>query len=515
MNLQAFTPATDFASTNALFPAIWESVAYFKPETFLSALFIVAILVDITVGKKNKLILPLLTLFGLLATTFFVVEQMTMPAKNLFLGMVALDAFAVFFKFLFIAAGILAVVLTMDSDELNSPKVAGLGEYYSLVIAMTLGMFLMASASDLLMMYVSLELVSFSSYVMTGYLKGQVRSTEAALKYIIYGAVSSGLMIYGMSILYGLTGSTNIYAIHQFLTTHPTDNITLVLSGILIMGGFGYKIGAVPFHFWTPDVYEGAPTPVTAFLSVASKSAGFAMLIRFFNVTIPASSDDIKLAFTEFNWVSLLALISVASMTIGNFTAIWQSNVKRLLAYSSIAHAGYILLGVIVGGAVGTQAVMFYLATYMIMNVGAFFVVVLISNKIGSDELSDYKGIGARMPLAAAALTIFLVSLTGLPPTAGFIGKYLLFAAMLGKGTFYLWLAVIAVLNSVVSLYYYFKIPLNMYLRQSENPDRSPLQFGFVSNGIIAVLMVATVVLGIFFAPLFDLTKNSVMILMK
>lgn len=491
------------------------SVGMFLPELFLSALFIAVIIIDLIVGKRNQWIVPMVSLIGLTATGFLVAQQHAILEQQIFLGMYAVDAFAIFFKYLFIVSGVLAIVISLDAEELTTVEKdenpRSLGEYYAIVVAMVLGMFLMASATDMLMMYLSLELVSIASYVLTGYLKGQVRSSEAALKYVIYGAVSSGLMIYGISILYGLTGQTNIFAINEFLFTHEVDAITLLLSALLIMGGFGYKIGAVPFHFWSPDVYEGAPTPVTAFLSVGSKAAGFAMLIRFFRVTIPSgvgSNDIISL-----DWVGLLALLAVISMTLGNVVAIWQTSVKRLLAYSSIAHAGYILLGVLVSNDIGTQAVLFYLAAYTVMNIGAFFVVVLISNKIGSDDVNDYKGIGKRMPLAAAALTIFLVSLTGLPPTVGFIGKYLLFAALLGKGTGFIWLTIIAVLNSVISLYYYFKIPLNMYLRESESGNESPIDFGILSNTIVATLMVVTVVLGFFFGPLFNLTKNSVSIL--
>jgi len=377
------------------------------------------------------------------------------------------------------------------------------------LIGMVLGMFLMASASDMLMMFLALELVSISSYILTGYLKHQVKSSEASLKYIVYGAVSSGLMVYGMSLIYGLTGQTNIYEIAKFISANEVDEVTLTLASLLVMGGFGYKIGAVPFHFWSPDVYEGAPTPVTAFLSVGSKAAGFAMLMRFFKVAIPAEPTG-ELAF---DWVNFFALIALVSMLLGNFAAIWQSNVKRMLAYSSIAHAGYLLLGVLVADDLGTQAVMFYLVAYTVMNVGAFYVVILISNKIGSDDVNDYRGLGKRMPLTAAALTVFLVSLTGLPPTIGFIGKYMIFTALLGKGTVFLTLAIIGVLTSAVSLYYYFKIPLNMYLREAEDGSETPMDSGVFVNAHATFLMILTIGFGLFFTPLVNFAKNSVVML--
>jgi NADH-quinone oxidoreductase subunit N len=278
-----------------------------------------------------------------------------------------------------------------------------MGEYYAILIAMVLGMFLMASATDMLMMFLSLELVSISSYILTGYLKGQVRSSEASLKYIIYGAVSSGLMIYGISILYGLTGHTNIFKINEFLVSHPVDGVTLLLAALLIMAGFGYKIGAVPFHFWSPDVYEGAPTPVTAFLSVGSKAAGFAMLIRFFRVTVPTGTGE---GIIGVDWVTMLSVFALVSMILGNVVAIWQSSVKRMLG-----------------------------------------------------------------------------------------------------------LALVGILTSVISLYYYFKIPLNMYLRESEDGSTSELSVGVWSNAMVGFLAVLTVVLGLFFTPLANLTKNSVGIL--
>jgi NADH-quinone oxidoreductase subunit N len=484
------------------------SLSAFVPELSLSALFLVVIVLDMLLNEK-RVAIPVVVLIGLAITGFFTWQQLDMPNQEYFLRMHVVDPFAVFFKFLFLGAGVLAVLITMDSEELGERNVANIGEYYAVLIGMVLGMFLMASASDMLMMFLALELVSISSYILTGYLKHQIKSSEASLKYIIYGAVSSGLMVYGMSLIYGLTGQTNIYEIAKFISANEVDEVTLTLAALLVMGGFGYKIGAVPFHFWSPDVYEGAPTPVTAFLSVGSKAAGFAMLIRFFNVAMPSEPTG-ELAF---DWVNFFALIALVSMLLGNFTAIWQSSVKRMLAYSSIAHAGYLLLGVLVADDLGTQAVMFYLVAYTVMNVGAFYVVILISNKIGSDDVNDYRGIGKKMPLTAAALTIFLISLTGLPPTVGFIGKYMIFTALLGKGALFLMLAIIGVLTSAVSLYYYFKIPLNMYLRESEDGSETSMDSGVFANALATFLAILTIGFGLFFSPLVNFAKNAVIML--
>ncbi|MFN3638543.1 MAG: NADH-quinone oxidoreductase subunit N [Chloroherpetonaceae bacterium] len=486
------------------------SLSAFVPELSLSVLFLLVIVLDMVVSmSKKRAVIPIVAIIGFIVTGFFAWQQVGMANQEYFLRMHVVDPFAVFFKFLFLGAGILAVLITMDSEELGERNVANIGEYYAVLIGMVLGMFLMASASDMLMMFLALELVSISSYILTGYLKHQIKSSEASLKYIVYGAVSSGLMVYGMSLIYGLTGQTNIYEIAKFISTNEVDEVTLTLAALLVMGGFGYKIGAVPFHFWSPDVYEGAPTPVTAFLAVGSKAAGFAMLMRFFKVAIPAEPTG-ELAF---DWVNFFALIALVSMLLGNFAAIWQSNVKRMLAYSSIAHAGYLLLGVLVADDLGTQAVMFYLAAYTVMTVGAFYVVILIANKIGSDDVNDYRGLGKKMPLTAAALTVFLVSLTGLPPTVGFIGKYMIFTALLGKGTVFLTLAIIGVLTSAVSLYYYFKIPLNMYLREAEDGSEAPIDSGVFAKALALFLAILTVGLGLFFSPLVNFAKNSVIML--
>lgn len=494
------------AEIQSIIASLKASVGFFIPEIYLSLLFMLLIVIDLVAkGKKNNL-LSIATLVGLAGSFIFIYQEHSLPAGELFFGMYVLDSFALFFKYFFVLSGILAVIITVG-DEQFKREVKSMGEYYALVVAMVIGMIMMASSSDLLMIFLSMELVSFSAYILTGYFKRNQRSSEAALKYLVYGAVSSGLMVYGFSLIYGLTAQTNLIKISAELVAHGSNSPVMIFASLLILAGFGYKIGAVPFHFWSPDVYEGAPTPITAFLSVASKAAGVALLMRFFYIVVPHT--PVTTTLPGIDWLSLLIIISVASMIYGNVVALWQKNVKRLLAYSSIAHAGYILLGIIVMDELGTQATLFYLLSYFLMNFGAFYVVILISNKTGSETLDDYRGLGKSMPLAGAALTVFLISLVGLPPTLGFIGKLLIFSALLSKGSLYIWLAFIGVMTSVISLYYYMLIPLNMYLRESQHSEEKSMNPGLPAQILMAVLMILTLYFGLFFTPLSDFAKYS------
>jgi NADH-quinone oxidoreductase subunit N len=398
----------------------------------------------------------------------------------------------------------------------------------------------MPASTDLIMMYISLELVSITSYILTGFMKDSPRSSEASMKYLLFGAFSSGLMLYGFSILYGLTGSTNIIAIKAVLSTiysvpgaHPT--MALWFATILSLAGMGYKISAAPFHFWTPDVYEGAPIPITALLSVASKAAGFGLLMRFLLFTFPmnpASGNPIL------NWPLLIAVLSALTMTLGNFAALQQSNIKRMLAYSTIAHAGYMLIGLVAAGAevgligqtvtsgsAGIVSIMIYLIAYLFMNLGAFYIIMLIANKTGSEEIEDYRGLARRVPLLSVALGLFLISLTGIPLTVGFIGKLYIFTAIMRLDPVtheikYLWLAVFAILNSVVSLYYYIRVMAAMFIKSpEERPTISgapmiatdgAMTFSFPSKVLIFAFLVPVLVLGVYFSPMVEFAGNVV-----
>ena len=487
-------------------------LSLFAPETAITLTLVAAILADL-IFRRTPLVVAALVLAGFVVTGLLLLGQTGVNA-SIFTGMIAVDSFAVFFKTIVVLAGILVVVFSMESGELNSPG-RKLGEYYALLCAAALGMMLMAGASNLLMMYIAIELSSLSSYLLSGYTREAPDSSEASLKYLIYGAVSSGLMLYGISLMYGLSGSLDLRAINralpQVLSGGGAASFTLLIAGVLALAGFGYKISAVPFHFWTPDVYEGAPITITAFLSVASKAGGFAMMIRFFKVTfidagavaLPAGT---WATLQGFHWVDLVAILAVLSMTIGNLVAVWQNNLKRLLAYSSIAHAGYMLTGVVVLSNEGLAAIMVYFGVYLFMNLGAFYCVMLIADT-GSEDIDEYKGIGGRSPFLAVALAVFLVSLTGLPPTAGFIGKLYLFAALINSG--WTWLAIVAALNSVIALYYYVRVFRNMFLR-TEEPSSPGITLSWLQNAALVVLLVPTLLLGLYFTPLVQLAQASV-----
>jgi NADH-quinone oxidoreductase subunit N len=485
------------------------SIKLFQPETVLIATFCVAIISELFV-KSNRHTVGVIVFLGLLVTGWYLTLQESMAAASVFSNMYAVDPFSLFFKCIILLSSLLIVAFSFNSNELHSGKLR-VGEYYALLVSMTLGMFLMSSASNLIMMYLSIELTSLSSYILAGYTKEAKDSSEASLKYVIYGALSSGMMLYGISLLYGLTGSVDVYGINRALHGNDINVVALMIAGILTIVGFGYKISAVPFHFWTPDVYEGAPITITAFLSVASKAAGFAMMIRFFTMTFVEStvslSEGVWTIIAGFDWNQIIAWLSVVTMTVGNLVALWQSNLKRLLAYSSIAHAGYMLMGVVVLSSEGIAAVLIYFGVYLFMNLGAFYLVMLVANKTGTEDIESYKGLGYRTPLIGVAMTIFLLSLTGIPPTAGFIGKLYLFAALINAKWF--WLAIIGALNSVVSLYYYVKVLRNMFLVEPTE-SQGAISFSVSQVVLLFVLLLPTLLFGLYFSPLVEFAHASV-----
>jgi NADH-quinone oxidoreductase subunit N len=342
-----------------------------------------------------------------------------------------------------------------------------------------------------------------------GFTKIRERNNEASLKYIIYGAVSSGMMLFGISLIYGMAGSTNLSEINNYFQLVTINIPTISIALILIFAGIGFKISAAPFHFWTPDVYEGAPISITAYLSVASKAAAFALLIRFVRVGFVSfvDSEGAWRLSEVFDWQSLLIIISLLTMTLGNFSALWQDNLKRMLAYSSIAHAGYMLLGLAVLSDQGILAILVYFFIYTLMNIGAFFVVMLIANKTGSENIDDYNGIGFKAPVLGVSFAIFLVSLTGLPPTAGFIAKLYLFIALVDAKM--IAVAVIALLNSVVSLYYYVRVLKHMFL--TKPTDETPvITTPAMNTAFVLLLAVPVIVFGLYFSPILDFAKTCV-----
>ncbi len=488
--------------------SVLQNLTYFVPETTLVVTFCVVLLADV-LSKGHPRIPWLFGLIGVVAAGVFATQQggLNRPAFDL---MIVVDPFSVFFKVLVAATSTLIFLMSLWSEEVKA-SARRMGEYSALLVSATLGMFLMAGATNLLMIVLALELTGLSSYVLSGYTKEAGDSSEASLKYILFGAVSTGIMLYGISLLYGLTGATDLIGIRLALQSQGSGHSPLLLiSSIMILAGFGYKISAVPFHFWTPDVYEGAPITVTAFLSVASKAAGFAMMIRFLvSTATPTLGVDVMALVQTFEWPKLIAVLSVLTMTLGNLVAIPQNNLKRLLAYSSIAHAGYMLMAVVVFSQNGIAAVLIYFVVYMFMNLGAFYLVMLIAGATGSEDIDSYKGLGHRAPLVGVSLVIFLISLTGLPPTAGFIGKLYVFSALLdGK---WIWLALVGAVNSVISLYYYVRVIRNMYLRDPE-ATQSPVILSGGQTVFLMIFLIPTLVLGLYFAPLVDWAHSSVML---
>lgn len=491
---------------NLFFQELSKSLGLFLPETALLITFVVALLGDL-IFKKSKNISGIIALMGFIVTGYFLCLQCG-SSHTIFSKMLSADPFALYFKWIVLISSAIVIVISFFSKELYADD-RKLGEYFTIIVGMNFGMFLLVGATNLIMVYLAIEILSISSYILTGYTKEIRRASEASLKYVIFGAVSSGIMIYGISILFGLTGTLNLFKINELIIAGTVPVIPLFISGLLILVGFAYKISAVPFHFWTPDVYEGAPVSVTAFLSVASKAAGFAILIRFFKVLfVDPSSSGTWALLTYIDWKFVIAIIATITMTFGNLVAIWQNNLKRLLAYSSIAHAGYMLMGVTVMTDTGVASVMVYFFFYMIMNLGAFFVIMLVANKLNSEELDDYSGLGYRSPVLAVCMVIFLISLTGLPPTAGFIGKWAVFMAVIGNQKF-IWLAVVGVLNSVVSLFYYVKIIRNMYIRDIES-QKEKLCYSPITIVILLALAVPTLLFGLWYSPILSWANASV-----
>jgi len=424
----------------------------------------------------------------------------------LFHRMLVQDPFATFFQAVVALVTVATVWMSLGSEEVRRTSQ---GEYYGLMLSGALGMFFMAGANNLLMAYLSLEFVSLTSYVLTGTLRRDRRSGEAALKYLIYGGVASGTMIYGMSWIFGLTGSMDYAGIHDALQTGGAATAALFIAVFLLLAGFGFKITAVPFHMWAPDVYTGAPIPVTTFLAVGSKAAGFALLLRFFYPVLSSVTGGGRwTSLAGLDWPQWALVLSVATMTLGNLTALRQRNLKRLLAYSSIAHAGYLLMGVAVWSDEGLRAVLFYLAIYYLMNVGAFLTLMIIANSTGDEDIDTVRGLAWRGGAGpAVAMAVFLFSLAGIPPLSGFVGKFYLFAAVIHAKLYVL--AVIGVLNSVLSLYYYARVVRTMFLDFPRGGEAT-VALDWSNGFLMWLLTAATVGMGIYWAPVIDLADRSV-----
>jgi NADH-quinone oxidoreductase subunit N len=494
------------------------------PELILTVCACVALVMEVVLPyRKSKWIAYFaLVSIGLAAASLFSLYygSGTLFPLNGFYGMVRIDGFSVLFKIIFLIGAALTVAVSMRYLDVEGEQH---GEYYALILFATVGMMFLACGYDFISLYISLELMALTFYVLVAFTKREKRSNEAAMKYFLLGAFSSGILLYGMSLLYGVAGSTNLGEVGRALGTalQPSVNEMGVMSSaiplrpIILLGmialaaGLFFKISAVPFHMWAPDAYEGAPTPVTAFLSTGSKAASFALYARIFTEALG------PLRGTTLDWAPLLAIVAAVTILVGNWAAVTQENSKRLLAYSSISNAGYILLGLVAGNTYGYVGLIIYLLVYTLMNIGAFGVIISLRRRgIIGDNVDDMMGLGRKAPFMALMMAIFMLSLGGLPATGGFIGKYFLFGGLLQRGasegkSWYYWLAGWAILNTVVSFYYYFRFIRVMYLGESVADDR-PLALSPALQAALVVSLVGIIVIGIYPQPFIDLAQKLI-----
>lgn len=471
------------------------------PTGVLAVWAMALILVDLVV--KRKALIGWLALIGFVVAGLATVglwAQSGSTTRSGFGGMVALDPYALFFALVGILAGGLAV---LQSLNYNRDRGIARGEYYVLLMFSVCGITLMSSASNLIIVFIALEILSIPLYVLAGFAWPDARSEEAAMKYFLLGAFASGFLLFGIALVYGATGTTDLAVLSKGLTRSP---LLLIGSGLLLVG-LGFKVAVVPFHMWTPDVYEGAPTPVTGFMSVGAKVAGFAALVRVFVFALGALQAD---------WVQVVAVVAALTMILGNLVAIMQNNLKRMLGYSSIAHAGYILMGVAAaadprGRELGVAGAMFYLLAYAFTNLGAFAVLAMLANKDGEDQsFNTYRGLARRNLPAAAAMAFFMLSLTGIPLTGGFVGKYYLFWSAVQADL--IWLAIVGVLTSVVSAFYYLRVVIEMFMREPDQ-EVQPARYGSL-NFSVALTSAATLILGVLPTGFLSLVQEAARVLL-
>jgi NADH-quinone oxidoreductase subunit N len=457
-----------------------------SPELGLCGIALAVILLDLVVEQKK--LLAIVSLFGLIVPLAFTIALWDTNEAS-FNGMLVVDNFAVFFKFLILGVAALVILSSMEYVKKFSRFQ---GEYYALILLAAGGLMLMASTGELISIYISLELASLSLYALVGFLKDR-KSSEAGLKYLILGAIASAVLLLGMAFVYGVTGTTHLNEIvHQASALIGEEGAiwdapALLFGIVLLIAGFGFKIASVPFQMWVPDVYEGAPTPITAYLSVASKAAGFAVVLRVFYSAF--GLDQISA-----DWATVFAVLAAISMTIGNITALVQTNIKRMLGYSSIAHAGYIMVGLAAIGTLGKSGVLFFLAGYALANLGAFIAIIAISNKTGSDEIADYSGMARRSPAIAFVLAFCLVSLIGIPPAVGFMAKFYIFNAAVQQDL--LWLVIFAAINSAISAYYYLRVVKLMYVGEPASEEKIPSSLSV--RFALAVSSIGVLALGVY-----------------
>ena len=462
------------------------------PVLVLSVFAMGVLVLDLWAGK-NKTLLMFVSLVGLLMTAISAFAKHPIPAFA-FTDSYTVDHLSLFFICIFTLSSALAILLSSEYNEREGIKA---GEYYPLILLCTVGMILLASSTDMIMIFLGIEIVSICLYVLAGIRRDHPASNEAALKYFLLGAFATGFLLYGMTLVYGSTGSTNLFKIAEFIKSDSAQSNPLLLMGIvLLVIGFGFKVAAAPFHMWAPDVYQGAPTPVTAFMAVGPKAAAFAAFFRVFSEAVPDLAPS---------WEILLCTVAVLSMVVGNLGAIMQTNIKRMLAFSSISHAGYLLIAVISKSSLSGSSLLFYMLSYAFTTFGAFGIIILLGRKGEENlELENYSGLAYKHPLMALSMTVFLLSLGGMPPFAGFVAKFYIFSAAIEEG--FITLVIIAVLNSAISFYYYLKVVVFMYMKEPAgefNISLTPMTLFVVILGLIG-----TIELGIFPDTIISLTTH-------
>ena len=469
------------------------------PEFLITGLAFVVLTVDFLLPRERKNVLAVVSIVGLAAVAVFSVLYLGNEDDTpLYEGIFLVDRFSLVFKVGFLGLGVLIILASADfvKKYLHHP-----GEYYGIILFSILGMMLMAASAELLTAYISLELLSFSLYILISMARDDPKSNEAGVKYILLGAFASALLLYGISLVYGVLGTTTFAGIGQAMGSGLDTSPNLLIGVVLILAGLGFKVAAVPFHMWTPDIYEGAPLPVTAYLAVGSKAAAFALILRLFATAFMQSIDE---------WQLVIAAIAAVTMTLGNLVALAQSNIKRLLAYSSIGQVGYLLVGVAALSAAASNAVILHLVGYGLANLAAFVAVIAFYNVTGKDEINDFAGLADRNPFIAMALTVALFSLAGLPFFAGFITKFYLFVAAAEEDM--LWLAGVAIVNSFISLYYYLTIIKQMYMQPAD--DRGPVRLSLPTGGLLAILVVGTIAVGVYPSPLVDIIETATAVIL-
>jgi NADH-quinone oxidoreductase subunit N len=482
-----------------MIPAPPVALTSLLPVLIVAGTACLVLVLDLLPPRGTKSHLGTVALAGLVTALLVALTRWGTGGRG-FRDMIVLDNYALFFHVVICYAAALIVLLSVDYLRRSGVET---GEYYALVLFSTSGMLLLASAGDLIVVFLAIELMSLSLYVLAGLFKRRREAGEASMKYFLLGVFASAFLLYGIALLYGATGTTNFDRLAAAVSADPRDPLVLIGAGLLLVG-FGFKISSVPFHMWAPDVYEGAPTSVTALIATGSKAAVFGALIRLLAAGLRAAQPE---------WTVLLWVLAALTMTVGNVVAIAQSNLKRLLAYSSIAHVGYMLVGLVAGGATGAGAILFYLLAYTFTTAGTFGVITLCE-RAGEEavEVRDYAGLGRRHPLLALALSLFLLSLVGIPPLAGFVGKFYLFGSAIRAG--FVVLAVIAVLNSAVAAYYYLRVIVYMYMRDADG-SAAALAPSFAGGLALAIALIGIVVLGLRPAPFADLAQAAVAPLLR